>query len=121
MKRNGLVLVSALMFSAAVFAQNANSSEKVAAKWDGSINKEKLNKYLKLSVSQDEKVSDICDFFKVQMKAANRSEADNNVKIRSAVYSNLKLMKQTLDEKQYSEYARLMALTMKNKGIDVNE
>lgn len=42
-------------------------------------------------------------------------------KVRKAVYGNLKLMKQTLDDKQYSSYVRLMAMTLRNKGIDLNE
>ena len=42
-------------------------------------------------------------------------------KVRKAVYGNLKLMKQTLDDKQYSNYVRLMAMTLRNKGIDLNE
>ena len=34
---------------------------------------------------------------------------------------NLKLMKETLDEKQYAQYVRLMALTLNNKGINIEK
>ena len=54
------------------------------------------------------------------MKRANRSK-NSEEKVRNAVYGNLKLMKQTLDEKQYSNYVRLMAMTLRNKGIDIEK
>ena len=36
-----------------------------------------------------------------------------------AVYGNLKLMKKTLNEKQYADYARVLNVTLQNKGIEV--
>jgi len=120
MKKFGLTLVAALAFSASVLANGVNDST-VVAKWDGSINKAKLNKYLKLSASQDEEVADICDYFQEQMKMANRSTQNADQKVRNAVYGNLKLMKKTLNEKQYANYVRLMALTLRNKGIDIEK
>ena len=120
MKKFGLTLVAALSFSASVFANGVIDSTAVA-KWDGSINKAKLNKYLKLSSAQNEKVADICDYFQEQMKMANRSTKDADQKVRNAVYGNLKLMKETLDDKQYADYVRLMALTLQNKGIHIEK
>ena len=65
--------------------------------------------------------TDICDYFEQEMTRANSSKTENKEKVRKAVYGNLKLMKQTLDDKQYSSYVRLMAMTLRNKGIDLNE
>lgn len=104
-----------------VSATYANGEKETAAKWDGSINKTKLTKYLQLSSNQHQEVADICDYFQQQMRLANNAKKDNDVKVRNAVYGNLKLMKQTLNEKQYSDYLRLMALTLRNKGISVEK
>ena len=120
MKKFGLTLVAALAFSASVFANGVNDST-VVAKWDGSINKAKLNKYLKLNSVQGEEVADICDYFQEQMKIANRSTKNADQKVRNAVYGNLKLMKKTLNDKQYADYVRLMALTLRNKGINIDK
>lgn len=76
---------------------------------------------MKLSSQQHEEVANICDYFQEQMKVANNSKKDSDQKIRNAVYGNLKLMKGTLTEKQYSDYLRLMAMTLRNKGIDIEK
>ena len=120
MKRLGLTLVAALAFSVSMFAEGVQGNSN-AEKWNGSINKSKLTQYLNLSSTQHEKVADICDYFEQEMTRANASKTDNKEKVRKAVYGNLKLMKQTLDDKQYSNYVRLMAMTLRNKGIDLNE
>ena len=112
MKRLGLTLAAALVFSVSMFAEGVQDNN--AQKWNGSINKSKLTKYLNLSSNQHDKVADICDYFEQEMTRAKD-------KVRKAVYGNLKLMKQTLDDKQYSNYVRLMAMTLRNKGIDLNE
>lgn len=80
-----------------------------------------MTQYLKLSSQQHEEVANICDYFQEQMKVANNSKKDSDQKIRNAVYGNLKLMKGTLTEKQYSDYLRLMAMTLRNKGIDIEK
>ena len=108
MRKLGFTLVAALTFSVSVFANGANDTIKVTEKWDGAINKAKLTQYLKLSSQQHEEV-------------ANSSKKNSEQKVRNAVYSNLKLMKNTLTEKQYSEYLRLMAMTLRNKGIDIQK
>ncbi|MBM6757341.1 hypothetical protein [Bacteroides mediterraneensis] len=120
MKRLGLTLVAALAFSVSMFAEGVNENNN-AQKWNGSINKSKLTQYLNLSSTQNEKVADICDYFEQEMTRANYAKTDHKEKVRKAVYGNLKLMKQTLDDKQYSSYVRLMAMTLRNKGIDLNE
>ena len=80
-----------------------------------------MSQYLQLSADQNEKVADICDYFQVQMKSALNAKKDNEQQVRNAVYGNLKLMKKTLDEKQYSNYVRLMAMTLRNKGINIEK
>lgn len=121
MRKLGFTLVAALTFSVSVFANGANDTIKVTEKWDGAINKAKLTQYLKLSSQQHEEVANICDYFQEQMKVANSSKKNSEQKVRNAVYSNLKLMKNTLTEKQYSDYLRLMAMTLRNKGIDIQK
>ena len=99
MKRFGLTLVAAFCLAATTFAAgNQPTTEK---KWEGSINVNTLSKYLKLTQSQHEKV------------------ADQDEMRRKAVQANLKLMKETLDEKQYEEYAKVLNTTLENKGIEV--
>ena len=117
MRKLGFTLVAALAFSVSAFANNANDTINVAGKWDGTINKAKLTKYLQLSSQQNEQVASICDYFQEQMKVANSSKKNSDQKVRNAVYGNLKLMKNTLTEKQYSDYLRLMALTLRNKVL----
>lgn len=120
MKRTGLTLVAALAFSASVFAGGTQGNEtKSAARWDASINKVKLSHYLQLTSDQHEEVENICDYFQGEMSRALRAKKNSDEKVRNAVYRNLKLMKQTLNEKQYADYVRLMAVTLRNKGIDV--
>ena len=41
--------------------------------------------------------------------------------MRNAVYGNLKLMKKTLDAKQYANYARVLNATLQNKGIKIDQ
>lgn len=82
--KSGLTFIAALAFSATVFA-NGNQTT-TPEKWNGSINKAQLGKYLKLSSQQSEEVADICDFFEAEMKIANRAKEGNNEKIRKAVY-----------------------------------
>lgn len=115
------IVFTLLMGLVCVSATYANGEKETAAKWDGSINKTKLTKYLQLSSDQHQEVADICDYFQQQMRLANNAKKDNDVKVRNAVYGNLKLMKQALNEKQYSDYLRLMALTLRNKGISVEK
>lgn len=116
MKKLGLTFVVALAFSASVFANGGDGKD---GKWDGSINKAKLTKYLNLTAAQNDEVADICDYFQEQMKSANSSKKNSDEKVRQAVYGNLKLMKKTLNEEQYASYVRLLALTLRNKGIEV--
>lgn len=117
--KSGLTFIAALAFSATVFA-NGNQTA-TSQKWNGSINKTQLGKYLKLSSEQSAEVADICDYFEAEMKMANKAKEGNNEKVRKAVYGNLKLMKNTLNEKQYSDYLKLMGMTLRNKGIDIEK
>ena len=87
--KSGLTFIAALALSATVFA-NGNQT-KTTEKWNGSINKAQLGKYLKLSSDQSEEVADICDFFEAEMKMANRAKEGQDEKVRKAVYGNLKL------------------------------
>ncbi len=118
MKNLGLTLVATLVFSTSAFA-GGNSSNNVN-KWNGHINNEKLNTYLKLRADQEEHVATICDYLKEELRDANGSKKNKNVKLRKAIYGNLKLMKQTLDKDQYISYVRILDTTLRNKGIKLD-
>lgn len=118
MKRLGLTLVAAFCLAAVVFAAG---NQPTTAKWEGSINVNKLSNYLKLSTSQREEVANICDYFTTQMLKATTAKKEQTEKMRAAVYGNLKLMKKTLSNEQYAKYAALMNITLKNKGIELSK
>ena len=118
MKRLGLTLVAVLSLATATFAAG---NQPVTEKWEGNINVEKLSKYLKLSSTQHEEVATICEFFSEQVKRANDADKDQEELLRKAVLSNLKLMKQTLDKKQYANYTKVLNITLRNKGIELEK
>ena len=114
MKKLGLTLV-AVAISASVFATGSTASK--AQKWDGAIASSSLSKYLQLESGQQEEVSKICEHFVNEMEEANSSKRFKDEKLRKAIYGNLKVMKQTLNEKQYASYVRALSATLRNKGI----
>ncbi|AVM52629.1 hypothetical protein JN06_00640 [Bacteroides zoogleoformans] len=116
MKRLGLTLAAAVCLTAGVFAAG---NQPTTAKWEGNINVTKLGKYLKLDAGQHEEVTNICEYFTEQMERAASSKKNQEKLLRDAVYGNLKLMKRTLTEKQYADYARVLNVTLQNKGIEV--
>lgn len=119
MKKLGLVLIAVCAFSGNLFATDVKDNVKTT--WDGNINKAKLVRYLNVAGDQYEEVAQICDFFKEEMARANQSKKNHESMTRNAVYGNLKLMKKTLDDKQYADYVRLMAMTLRNKGINLDK
>ena len=89
-------------------------------KWDARINVEQLGRYLNLQSRQYNEVADICTYFSDQMEQANHStEKRRKQQVRKAVYGNLKLMKQALDKKQYADYTRVLNLTLRNRGVEM--
>ena len=103
---------------AASFAAG-NQPVAESAKWDSNINVSKLSQYLKLDGKQQEEVANICAYFDEQMSRATSAKKNREEKVRNAVMGNLKLMKQTLDKKQYADYAKVLNATLRNKGIEV--
>lgn len=118
MKRIGFTLMAALCLTATTFAAG---NQPVIEKWEGNINVSKLGQYLQLNANQSEEVSNICDYFSEQMGRATSSKKNKEVKLHNAVYGNLKLMRQTLTNEQYSKYTALMNVTLKNKGIELSK
>lgn len=116
MKRFGLTLVAALCLTTLTFAAG---NQPTTEKWEGRINVEKLSRFLKLTGKQQQEVANICEYFNEQMKYAVSSKKNQEKLLHNAIYGNLKLMKKALDEKQYSEYAKVLNATLKNKGIVV--
>ena len=108
MKRLGLTLVAAVCLTATTFAAG---NQPTTAKWEGNINITKLSKYLNLDSNQHEEVANICEYFTEQMERATNSKKNQEKLLRNAVYGNLKLMKKTLNEKQYADYARVLNVT----------
>ena len=68
---------------------------------------------------QSEEVANICDYFSEQMNRATTAKKNQEAKLHTAVYGNLKLMKQTLTREQYAKYVSLMNATLKNRGIEL--
>ena len=116
MKKLGLTL-AAFAFTASVFA--TGSSSENSKKWNGTIDSGSLKRYLQLDGYQHEEVSNICDHFAYEMKKANNAKENKEQKVRKAVYGNLKLMKKTLNEKQYTNYVRALSTTLRNRGISL--
>lgn len=114
MRRFGLTLVAAFCLTTVTFAAGNQPTNE---KWEGRINVQKLSNYLQLTGNQEEEVANICDFFNEQMKRANSSKKNQEKLLHNAIYGNLKLMKKTLNEKQYAEYTKILNITLQNKGI----
>lgn len=115
MKRFGMTLVVALALATNLLAVG-NQPTTERENWNVNINVNQLSKYLQLNGTQKEEVADICAYFNEQMVRASRSSKQQQM-LQKAVYGNLKLMKRTLDEKQYTEYVRLLNITLRNRGI----
>lgn len=118
MKRLGVTFVAALCLASASFA-SGNQPVVETAKWEGTINVSKLSKYLNLDGKQHEEVANICEYFMREMSRASNSKKNRQQMMRNAVYGNLKLMKKTLDEKQYANYTKVLNATLRNKGIEI--
>ncbi len=116
MKRLGLTLVAALCLTATSFAAG---NEPTVAKWEVNINVNKLGKYLNLTPDQHEEVANICEHFSRQMTRATSSKKNQEKLLHNAVFGNLRLMKQVLNAKQYSDYTRVLNVTLQNKGIEI--
>jgi hypothetical protein len=116
MKRLGLTLVAAVCLT---YICSRQSTYNWKGKRKGNINITKLSKYLNLDSNQHEEVANICEYFTEQMERATNSKKNQEKLLRNAVYGNLKLMKKTLNEKQYADYARVLNVTLQNKGIEV--
>ena len=118
MKRVGMMAMLAFGFAASVMAQEPSVKGRNQESF-ALINRTQLSKYLQLTNGQQREVGAICDYFEDQMQNAERSRTRKTDRMRKAVYGNLKLMKRTLDEKQYKNYLRLMQTTLNNRGIDL--
>ncbi len=116
MKKSVLTFVAAFAIAASAFAAG---NQPTNAKWEGNINVYKLGRYLNLTSAQSERVTNICEYFTEQMVKATNSKKDKETKLHNAVYGNLKLMKETLTPEQYTKYAKLLNVTLNNKGIEV--
>ncbi len=117
MKKSIVALAVIVTLSANVFA---GTEEPVNGKWGGTnINVYKLSNYLELTANQSQEVANICEYFTEQMEQATNAKKNKEEKLRKAVYGNLKLMKQTLTQEQYTKYTRVLNSTLNNKGIEV--
>ena len=118
MKRLGLTLVAALCLTVTTYAVD-NQPVSETAKWKGTINATQLSKYLKLDAKQHAEVVNIIEYFDKEMSRASNAKKNREQMLRNAVYGNLKLMKKTLDEKQYTNYTKVLNVTLRNKGFEI--
>ncbi|MCD8292509.1 MAG: hypothetical protein LUC23_01940 [Prevotellaceae bacterium] len=116
MKRFGLTLMAALCISATTFAAGNQPTE---SNWYENINVNKLGRYLNLTADQHQEVTGIINTFGRQMYRAENAGKNQDKRVRRAVNSNLRMMWQTLDDKQYADYKHLMDVTLDNKGIEL--
>ncbi len=116
MRKLGLTLVAIFCLAATSFAAQ---NQPTVAKWESNINVSKLGQFLNLTSLQNEEVANITEFFNEQMVKATSTKKNQDAKLHTAVYGNLKLMKQTLTKEQYSKYVKLMNATLKNRGIEL--
>ncbi len=116
MKRFAVTLAVAMCLCTATFAADNKSNE---TNWYENINVDKLSRYLRLTADQHQEVTGICTTFGRQMYRAENADKNQQKRLRRAVYSNLRLMRQTLDDKQYASYKHLMEVTLNNKGIEL--
>lgn len=103
-----------------MFAATA-SAKKVAdaTPFDVEINVNKLDQYLGLNADQRSEVIDITSYFQSQMSRAKYAKSEKQPeRLKIAVYGNLKLMKETLNNEQYTKYLRLINTTFRNNGLD---
>lgn len=86
---------------------------------------EQLGKYLELSSIQFDEVYHINEhFISMQKKVLKSDESCSGNEMKNALFTNLKLMKQTLTADQYRKYVGLLNLTHNNQQISksaVNE
>ncbi len=116
MKRFGMIMAVAICMSTVAFAADDKSNE---TNWYENINVDKLGQYLNLTADQHQEVTGICTTFGRQMGKAENADKNQQKRLRRAVNSHLRMMWQTLDEKQYADYKHLMEVTLNNKGIEL--
>lgn len=115
MKRVVLTVAIALCIGATTFA----AEKQPISNWGGNISITSLSKYLNLTSAQAEEVANISTYFDTEMSKASYSRKNQDQKIQNAVYSNLKLMRQTLSAEQYTKYLKVLNITLQNKGIQI--
>lgn len=116
MKKIFLALTVVLSVSTSAFAGNSSNN---SAAWNMEINTYKLGRFLDLKGQQYDDVLMISEHFSDELRKVNFvKEEDKAKRLRTAVYGNLKLMKNTLTDAQYKKYVHLVNVTLKNKGLD---
>ncbi|MBR6287539.1 MAG: hypothetical protein IKR18_11280 [Bacteroidaceae bacterium] len=112
-----LAILAAVMMVANANAYNTRLQDD---KYDLNFNSTRLCKYLGVSGSEIDEISEISDLFVAEMtKAEKAPEALRANRVKEAVYGNLKLMRKYLTKEQYHKYVTVMNVTLKNKGLDV--
>ena len=116
-----MVLTAAAVFG---FAVAGVAADKNTVSTKVNVNTAKLSEYLGLTAAQYDDVEAINVYFENEMAAADKvSEEKKANKVRKAVLSNCKLMKETLSKEQYNKYLNVINATMTNKGLNgmINE
>jgi hypothetical protein len=109
-----VTIVAALAISVTMsFAQNAKTGNE-PFKADFS----KLSSYLELEPYQMTEVYKINEFFiQKQSESFVKNPLVQDVKMRDAVYGNLKLMKDVLNPEQYRKYVTVINVTNNNNKV----
>lgn len=115
MKRLFFMVVVALGMCATTFAGNKNEVKG----WNFDVNSNSLCKFLRASSDQNVEIANISDKFVYDVQKAESTEKDLQIKkLRTAVYENLRQMRETLSSDQYRRYLCIVNVTLRNKGLD---
>ncbi len=112
MKQLVIAVVALTMSTTVGFSQNASSN--IDEPFNPNV--VQLSKYLELSANQFDDVVLINEYFvDKQRDSLTGKEKHRDKKMYIAVYGNLKLMKDVLDEDQYRKYVTVLNVTNNNK------
>lgn len=109
----GLALLAVTGTMRAQYVNEGGNKEPFAVEFG------RLSSYLALTPAQMDEVFKINEYFGCAQKKslAKKASGDQELALRQAVFSNLKLMKEALTEEQYRKYVTLLNMTNNNNRI----
>ena len=110
--------VAVLGLSATMSFVNAQGIHSKAGEIPFAVEFNRLSSYLALEPSQLDEVYNIQEYFIEQQEKSLSKDANRQAaKMQTAVFGNLKLMKQALSEEQYRKYVTILNVTNNNNRL----